>query len=85
MNRRDRRPFATNYNYFRDYDPSIGRYAESDPIGLLGGTSTYGYVYGDPLAVADPYGLFGWADMPLLPGGVVDGAAGFGEIGRAHV
>jgi len=23
------------YNYFRDYDPSIGRYIESDPIGLL--------------------------------------------------
>jgi RHS repeat-associated protein len=25
-----------NYNYFRDYDPTIGRYIESDPIGLLG-------------------------------------------------
>ncbi len=24
------------YNYFRDYDPSIGRYIESDPIGLEG-------------------------------------------------
>jgi hypothetical protein len=23
--------------------------------------------------------LFGWADMPLLPKGVVDGAAGFGD------
>jgi RHS repeat-associated protein len=23
------------YNYFRDYDPSIGRYIESDPIGIL--------------------------------------------------
>jgi hypothetical protein len=27
---------ATNYNYFRDYDPSIGRYVEGDPIGVGG-------------------------------------------------
>lgn len=27
----------TNYNYYRDYDPSTGRYVEGDPIGLAGG------------------------------------------------
>ncbi|CAE7822337.1 wapA [Symbiodinium microadriaticum] len=26
-----------HYNYFRDYDPSLGRYVESDPIGIIVG------------------------------------------------
>lgn len=46
-----------HYNYFRDYDPSIGRYGESDPIGLRGGLNTYSYVTGSPLAHVDPSGL----------------------------
>ena len=46
-----------HYNYFRDYDPSIGRYVESDPIGLEGGMNTYGYVGGRPLVRIDVLGL----------------------------
>lgn len=45
------------YNYFRDYEPATGRYAQSDPIGLLGGASTFGYVLSSPLSGRDAFGL----------------------------
>jgi RHS repeat-associated protein len=48
----------SHYNYLRDYDPATGRYVESDPIGLMGGSySTYVYAMGDTLIYIDPLGL----------------------------
>src|SRR6185295_5714310 len=45
------------YNYHRNYDASVGRYVESDPIGLESGSNTYVYVGANPLAWIDPSGL----------------------------
>jgi RHS repeat-associated protein len=44
-------------NYFRDFDPAVGRYVESDPIGLKAGINTYGYVGARPTMRTDPLGL----------------------------
>ncbi len=45
------------HNGFRDYEPTLGRYLQSDPIGLEGGVSTYSYVGGSPIMNTDLLGL----------------------------
>ncbi|MBS0457222.1 MAG: RHS repeat protein [Proteobacteria bacterium] len=43
-------------NGFRDYDASVGRYVESDPMGLAGGLNTFEYVDNAPVMAGDPFG-----------------------------
>ena len=48
-----------HYNYYRDYDPTTGRFLESDPLGLRGGMNSYVYVGSNPTSRTDPLGLQG--------------------------
>ena len=49
-------------NNLRDYDPTTGRYIESDPIGLAGGMNLYDYAGQDPIESFDPSG-----ELPIIP------------------
>ena len=77
-----------HYNYFRYYDPALGRYLRtdplfSDPLFYLFGISInpnnrYNYVKNSPIKLADPVGL-----MPKIQGGgmgwEVHGIYGYGR------
>lgn len=72
----------THYNYFRDYEPNIGRYLQRDPIGLNGGINTYGYVKVSPLKGIDPYGLFSSMGIPGGSFGVGGATTGTAQDGH---
>jgi type VI secretion system secreted protein VgrG len=70
-----------HYNYFRDYNPAIGRYVQSDPIGLRGGLNTFGYVEGNPANAVDPLGLFNYAKGAVAIGNFLNGGRLLGTGG----
>jgi RHS repeat-associated protein len=65
---------GTYYNYMRTYLPMVGRYGESDPIGLYAGLNTYTYVEGNPLSYTDPEGL--WVN--IAAGAAIGGLGNLG-------
>lgn len=64
------------YNRFRDYAPGTGRYVQSDPIGLYGGTNSFAYAANNPLNRVDPMGLwsFSFDAYGGIGGGITVGA-----------
>ena len=56
-------------NWMRDYDPTLGRYLQADPLGLVDGASVYGYALQNPNKYVDPKGesiTDGFCAIPTL-------------------
>ena len=63
-------------NWYRTYDASLGRYLQSDPIGIMAGLNTYGYAGGNPVMYIDPTGQkYGGAILIGAVAGAVAGVA----------
>ncbi|EPR6524397.1 RHS repeat domain-containing protein, partial [Escherichia coli] len=60
------RETGLHYNLHRYYDPDVGRFIVTDPIGLRGGLNLYAYAP-NPLSYIDPLGL-----KPCAPTGEFD-------------
>lgn len=54
---------GTHYNYQRDYSPGVGRYLQTDPIGIDGGVNVFVYAEENPVKLNDPTG-----QQAVLPG-----------------
>ena len=66
------------YNLNRDYDASLGRYVEADPLGLAAGDNPYLYANENPLSYVDPLGLWQFS----ISGGLgLGGQVTFGKNG----
>lgn len=68
-------------NYFRQYDPSVGRYVQTDPMGLDGGINGYAYAGLNPCIRSDRYGLWSTADAALVQH-FYSGKAGYVDISK---
>ena len=89
-------PSGLYYYRARAYSPTWGRFLQTDPIGLAGGSNRYAYVLNDPLNFRDPFGRAPDLNVGLTPSqvayqgqafayplsneGVVAGLTAFGNI-----
>lgn len=56
-----------HYNYYRYYNPPIGRYLTPDPIGLEGGINLFTYAANNPSNFYDVFGLYAPVPRPEAP------------------
>jgi RHS repeat-associated protein len=67
-----------NQNWNREYDSALGRYVESDSLGLSGSINLYNYAVSNPLIFADPTGQFVIVTIYTGQDGNVAGHIGIG-------
>ena len=64
-----------HYNWYRHYDPTLGRYIQPDPLGIVDGPALYAYAKAAPTINVDPKGLqivIPRPGMTPVPPGVFD-------------
>jgi RHS repeat-associated protein len=59
-----------HYNWHRQYDPTIGRYLQADPLEFVDGPSRYAYARSASTQYVDPDGQIAWWVAPAAFAGV---------------
>jgi hypothetical protein len=59
-----------------DYDATLGRYIQADPLGPVDGASVYGHVGGNPAMLSDPTGQCPWC-VAVVAGAIFGVATGY--------
>jgi RHS repeat-associated protein len=80
-------PNGLLYMRARYYNPYVCRFINADPAGFSGGLNWYAYADGNPVSLADPYGLWaGVDDLIAVGGGALIGLAaqGIGDLIRGQ-
>jgi RHS repeat-associated protein len=74
-----------HYNWHRHYDPTLGRYTQTDPLGFVDGPNLFSYAKSAPQQNVDPPGLqVGQAAIAAGSAAARGGAAGIAIICARH-